>query len=620
MCGIAGFISSSSSTGREEAVQLVQAMTKRLERRGPDSGGSHCFSGPATAVFGHRRLAIIDLSPAGHQPMLTPDGELGVVFNGCIYNFMDLRQELEAAGYQFRSHCDTEVLLHGYRHWGIDGMAQRLRGMFAFAIWDQPRQVLYLVRDRLGVKPLAYAARAGKIAFASTLPALHCAGLTGGLNAEGVLEFLEFGWLSEDQSIYEGARKVPPATIVEWHQGATKERPYWTLPAAGAQPLRFEEAVERTEELILESVRLRLMADVPIAALISAGVDSTLVCWALTKLGANLRSYTVSTPGDPSDEAPEAAATARHLGIAHEVIELPRNEPPDLTQLIDAYPEPFACSSGLGMLKVCRAVKPHATVLLTGDGGDDIYLGYPHYRHFLLAQRMGQRIPGPLARAWNAAAWQPTWPKLLGRGAHLLHYATGGLGAVTSTHNGLPYYGQQGLLGDRLKEQTIASRRIPRSPESGRELLGEFHTYELKTRFVSEYMTKVDGASMHYAIETRAPLLDHRLWECAGSLSHETRLRGGELKAVLRAIARRHVPGVADRRKRGFTIPVERWLVSTWRDQLEALGSGSLLEREGWIRKGALAPAISRALGAAQAPVQLWYLLVLENWLAHNQQ
>jgi len=617
MCGVAGFV---SATPGANLGNLVGEMTRRMVRRGPDSSGFHQFDSRSAAVgFGHRRLAIIDLSPAGHQPMLTTDGKTGVVFNGCIYNFLELRRQLEQMGHRFVSQCDTEVLLHGYTAWGIDVLASRLRGMFAFAIWDDRLQRLFLVRDRMGVKPLVYAARNGNFAFASTISALRCSGLTGEINPLGVLEFLEFGWLSEEQCIYQGAHKVAPASIVEWNAGQISSRRYWQLPEPGSRNMSFEQAVDQAQELILESVRLRLISDVPIAALLSAGIDSSLVCWALSELKAPVHSYTVATPGDPADESAEAAETARLLKIPHEVIALPPDSPPSMDDLINAYSEPFACSSALGMLQVCRAVKPRATVLLTGDGGDDIFLGYPHYRHFRSAERLANLLPGFATQGWRALPWRPNQPKFLRRAAHLLDYAAGGLGAVTAQHDGLPYYRNAQMLGQRLDPLQIASREIAPSLASSRRLLSDFHAYELQTRFVSEYMTKVDGATMFHAIEARSPLLDQNLWEFAAGLSHDVRLHQGESKAVLKQIVRRRLgPQVAARRKRGFTVPVERWLVTTWRPQLECLAEDSLLESQGWIRKGSLGPAVRRGLQGTQAPVQLWYLAVLESWLRHS--
>src|SRR6185312_6760007 len=506
MCGIAGFVSDSLP---RDAAEVVRRMNFSQQRRGPDAEGLQVWEG--SAAFGHRRLAIYDLSDAGRQPMLSADGRIGIVFNGSIYNFLDIRRELEQGGCRFHSRCDTEVLLHGYREWGIDRLVQRLRGMFAFAIWADRVRKLTMVRDRLGVKPLLYSMSRLGLAFASTARALAVADFAGEISADAVLEFLEFGWVSEGRSIFSNVRKVPPATIVEWHEGHISQRAYWALPAGGSRRIRFEDAVSETEELLLEAVKIRLEADVPVAALLSGGVDSTLICWAMSKLGANIRSFTVGTPGDPADESIEARETAKLLSIPHEVIELPPDEPPALDDLVSAYGEPFACSSALAMLRVSRAVKEKATVLLTGDGGDDVYLGYTYHRNFMRAQRLASHLPEAVAHFWPVLRQGIRRVPALRRPMHLMDFATGGLGAATRVHEGLPFYQQAGMLGDRLAGKVLAQRAIPGSFLSARRLLADFLEYERRTRFVSEYMTKVDGATMFYAIEARSPFLDQRL-------------------------------------------------------------------------------------------------------------
>jgi asparagine synthase (glutamine-hydrolysing) len=590
-------------------------MVKSLERRGPDSEGMELWP---SAILGHRRLAIFDLSPAGHQPMVSANRSVGLVFNGAIYNFLDLRSELEQAGHSFRSRTDTEVLVEGYRAWGIDKLVARLRGMFAFALWDDSRRTLYLVRDRLGVKPLFYFEGSGQIAFASTARALSDAGIASEPDATAILEFLEFGFVTDARSVYAGVRKVQAGCIVEWREGQCKERQYWSLPREDRHlRITFDEAVEETERLLIEAVRLRLFADVPVGALLSGGIDSTLICWAMSKLKANIKSFTVSTPGHVADESGDAAETARILGIPHEVIELPPDTPPDIDDLTAAFGEPFACSSALGMLKVSGAIKPLLTVLLTGDGGDDVYLGYSYQKRFWTAQRLAQSVPGPLAAAWPAFRPLIDAVPQLRRPRQLLDYAMRGLSAVTSAHDGLPYYQRRGILGPRLEGCSIESRMIPASAGSGRRVLQDFLDFDQKTRFVSEYMTKVDGGAMRYAIEARSPFLDQEIWNFAARLPFSLRLRNGELKAVLREIVRRRIgPQVANRKKRGFTIPVENWLVTHWREQLRVIASGgSLLESEGWIRSGSLKAPVAEAFERGNAPVQLWYLIVLENWI-----
>jgi len=595
----------------------VRAMMAALTRRGPDSEGLESWP---NATLGHRRLAIIDLSPSGHQPILSENRETGVVFNGCIYNFLELRKELEHAGHAFDSHCDTEVLVRGYREWGIDGLAPRLHGMFAFAIWDEPNRKLTLVRDRLGVKPLMYAVRGGEIAFASTQVALRAAGWGGEIDPQAVLAYLEFGYVTEERSAFQDIHKLPPATILEWQCGKIRQRTYWSLPET-EQPAKitFEEAVEETERLLVEAVRLRLYADVPIGALLSGGIDSALVCWAMAKLNANVKTFTVGTPGDPSDETAGARETARLLGLPQEVVTLPAENPGVLEELIDAYSEPFACQSALGMLLVSRAVKPLATVLLTGDGGDDVFLGYPFFANAWRAERLARTFPSGVTAMWQRAShWFPGRGRMR-RTQNFLNYAAEGLGAFVRARDGLPYYQRHGILGERLEGRALAQRNIPGSPDSARHLLRDVFNFHRTTEFTSQFMPKVDGATMYYALEARAPFLDQKLWEFAAKLSPQVLLRHGRLKEVLREIVRRRIGRrVAARRKQGFTIPVERWLARRWSGALDELKGTTLLEREGWIRPGTLRRPIEEALARQWVPAQLWYLLVFELWLRRS--
>lgn len=613
MCGIAGYVELESSS---LAHPKVRQMTAALARRGPDSEGFFTFP---NATLGHRRLAILDLSPAGHQPMISDCGKVGLVFNGCIYNFLDLRASLEAEGVRFQSRCDTEVLLKGYMAWGLDRLLPRLRGMYAFAFWDERDHTLSLVRDRLGVKPLLFRDTGDSIAFASTAAALSSAGFAGAIAPSGVLEFLEFGYLGEDNSIYEGLRKVSPGGVVQWREGRLSSRQYWNLPEPSSESgpdIQFDQAVAQTEELLIESVRLRLQADVPIGALLSGGIDSSLVCWALKQLNANVTAFTVATPGEAGDESAAAAQTAALLGIPHRIIPMPPESDDLLGELTEGFGEPLGCSSALAMLRVSRAIKPYATVLLTGDGGDDIFLGYPYHRVYWLAQQWANRLPAAAAPLWRSIRPLAQLFPSLRRPKHFLDYATGGLGALTLVHDGLPYYEARGMLGPRLAGLSLPQRQIPPSMSSARRLLYDALAYERRMQFNGEFLTKVDGGTMFHALEARSPFLDSDMWDFAARLPASLRLRGGELKAVLRAIARRRLgPEVADRPKQGFIIPVERWLVQHWRPALESLAQNSLLERDGWIQPGQLRPAIQEAVARKWAPQQLWFLVVLESWL-----
>jgi asparagine synthase (glutamine-hydrolysing) len=613
MCGIAGLVGSQDQV---TALGIVRRMVGALARRGPDGEGIETWQ---NAVLGHRRLAIFDLTDAGRQPMLSPERDVAVVFNGAIYNFLDLRTELESHGRPFKSHTDTEVLIHGYRQWGIDGLIDRLRGMFAFGLWDNRQQCLFLVRDRLGVKPLAYVERNGTIAFASTIRALRQAGLVGTLDAQAIAAYLDSGFVPDDYAIYVGAAKVPAASVITWHRGQVRIRRYWQPPSPGTGPLPFREAVERAETLLLRAVARRLQADVPVAALLSGGIDSSLVCWAIGQTGADVTAFTISTPEDPVDEADDARRTAHRLGVSHRVLDLRTDALPSVDELTAAYSEPFACASAFGMLRAARAVRSSATVLLTGDGGDDVFLGYPRHRHFWLAQQVACRMPAAMASGWEAIRKHipPVGP--LPRGISFMNYVTGGLGAVTVSGAGWPYYEGFQLLGEQLADTRIRNREIPWSREAGCQVLSDYLLYELAARFVGEYMVKVDGGAMHFSLEARSPFLDQDLWEFAAALPLELRLRRCRLKAVLRELARRRIDArVARLRKRGFSVPVERWLIGPWRTTFETTFRDSLLARDGWLRSVPILEAFARATQAGRAPTELWRVFVLELWMRHE--
>jgi asparagine synthase (glutamine-hydrolysing) len=593
-------------------------MVADLARRGPDSEGIAVWPGVA---LGHRRLAILDLSDAGHQPMLSEDGQIGVVFNGCIYNYVPLREELIQRGHLFRSHCDTEVLLRGYQEWGIDGLSRRINGMFAFGIWDHSRRKLFLVRDRLGVKPLVYASIGSDIAFASTISALRAGGVGGEIDPEAILEFLEFGFVTEARCIYTGIQKLPPASILEWHDGSCSTRTYWSLPEIDAfSSLTFDEAVEQTEQLIIDAVRLRVQSDVPVGALLSGGIDSALVCWALAKINTNITTFTIATPGDPADESADAAFTAGILGIPNKQVSLDLGQTGYMEQLVDAFSEPFACQSAAGMLRVSAAVRPFAKVLLTGDGGDEIFGGYSFLSHAWRAEQISRILPASAVPVWRTLRRAIPSVGPLRRARNFGDYVVGGLGSFSRIRPGLPFFEERNLLGDRLAQTELPQRNVPPSTESARRLFSDVFAYHKKTHFQSEFLLKVDGATMYHGIEARAPFLDQHIWEFAAQLPPEIRFRGGQLKAILRRIVRNRIhPAVATRRKRGFNVPAEEWLYANSKRYLDPLRRGSLLEHTGWINPGKLNTAINDALRLGSIPTQLWYLVVLEEWLQRER-
>ena len=588
-------------------------MLETLARRGPDGCGLHAWD---DAAFGHRRLAIFDTSNAGRQPMISPDGSVGVTFNGAIYNFPELRSELAARGYRFMSRTDTEVLVHGYDAWGIDGLVERLHGMFAFALWDDRSRTLHLVRDRLGVKPLLFVEQNGLLAFASTAAALADGGFGGAIDAHAVAEFLEFSFVSDERSIFQNVKKIPAAHIAQWRDGVMHIRRYWSPNAPRETKASFDEIVDEAERLFLQAVRLRLEADVPVAALLSGGIDSGLVCWAIKALGANVTAYTIATPGDPWDESSDAVKTARELGIDHRVLPLSPQNAPSVAALISAYGEPFACGSALGMMAISGVVREHAKVLLTGDGGDDVFLGYPRDLHYFLAQRLAQILPDASGAAWASVRGAVPQAGALRRAVHFIDYATGGYPAVIAVRQGMPFYVEHGILGERLRDVELQHRTLQPSANAARRIMDDHLAFELKTSFVCEFMTKVDGATMHNGLEARSPMLDQRLWEYASALPYGVRLHGGSLKAILREIARRRISArVARGVKRGFGVPVQRWLTSRWRADFEEAFSDSVLESAGWIHAQPVLRFMRTLTEEDTAPDQLWYLYVLERWM-----
>lgn len=609
MCGITGLTSRQPA---DRDAHAVESMSNALRRRGPDGEGSALWE---TAALGHRRLAILDLSDRGRQPMVSEDGTVGLVFNGAIYNFAELRRELTTHGFGFRSDTDTEVLLHGYRHWGIDELTRRISGMFAFALWDDRSRELFLVRDRLGVKPLLYAMQGGTLAFASTARALRAAGFGGPLDEQAVMDFLEWGVVPEQRSIYRGVEKLPPATIGRWKDGRLETRCYWTPPTAPARRGSFEDAVEQAEHLILSAVRKRTRADVPIGALLSGGIDSALVCWALRQVGSDISAYTFAAPGEPEDESNGARLTAQEIGIPLTVLEAeaPGDEWSDLT---DAYAEPFACGSALGMLRLSAAARGAVTVLLTGDGGDDVFLGYPHHRSLSTAQRLAGMLPVPLARLGLGAGLRPPAAGPARRARNYAGYVAGGLGAFLRVRNSARRFGSHGLLGPRLRDLRPQSQTAVIVPGSGRRILDDYLGFALQHQFVAEYLAKVDGATMYHGLEARSPFLDHELWEFAAALPYPVRLHGGSLKAVLREIARRRIsPRVAAGPKRGFEVPIAAWLRGKWQGRVTELLEDSHLSSGGWLDGRRLLAQTRRGEFPGS---QLWYAVVLENWLRRD--
>jgi asparagine synthase (glutamine-hydrolysing) len=343
-----------------------------------------------------------------------------------------------------------------------------------------------------------------------------------------------------------------------------------------------------------------------------------LICWAVAKLGGDITSYTIGTPGHAWDETEAARNTARTLGIRHQVLTMDDTLPLDTTKLASAYAEPFACASALGMLTLSRAMASSVKVMLTGDGGDDVFLGYPPHRHLWLAENLSRLLPLSVKASWLTV--RSKFPRVgpLRRAGALFDYTAGGLGALVSYSNSLPAYKVEGLIGDRLWDLPDFNETCW-TVNGEYRMLQEYLAYLHKHWFISEFMTKVDGATMHYGLEARSPFLDQYLWEFTSSLPFGLRLHGGRLKAILRELAKRHIGwNVANRRKKGFGIPVQRWIVARWHRQVEAVLRDSILEKEGWIHSGPALAQLNLATRNGWAPQHLWYIFVLESWLRYE--
>jgi asparagine synthase (glutamine-hydrolysing) len=432
-----------------------------------------------------------------------------------------------------------------------------------------------------------------------------------------VLQFLDHGNVAGDQCIFDDIHKLAPASILHWKDGLVSESVYWSLPVADESfKITFDEAVEEAERLIVEATRLRLCSDVPISALLSGGIDSSLVCWALSRLNANLTAFTVGTPGDSSDESAHARQTAQKLGIPHKIVELPTERPEMLAELELAYSEPFASPSAQAMLRVSRAIRPKAKVVLTGDGGDDVFLGYPFLRAAWQAQQTARSLPKFAAPLLRTVAENLPSIGSLRRVRNFAGYASSGLSAYIGASDRVPYLTRAGVFGERLRGVKVPHLSLSPSADSAHNLLSEVLRHQHRCHFLGEFMPKVDGATMYHSLEARAPFLDQALWEFAAKLPPALRLKGGELKAVLREVARRRLgPEVADRKKQGFTVPVGKWLAERWTSALDVLTRPNELERQGWVAPGTLAPLVAEARAKKQVRPPLWHLLLLEHWL-----
>jgi len=606
VCGIAGLWFSDARP--MDAEQQLDGMLACMEHRGPDDAGVW-IDHAANLILGHRRLAVIDLSPLAHQPMISEDRQFAVVFNGEIYNFTELRRELLAAGCRFASDSDTEVLLHGYRTWG-ERLLDRLVGMFAFAVWGGPHETLFLARDRAGEKPLYYARCTWGFAFASEVNALATLpGVATDIDRDALALYLHYQSVPAPYSIYRAARKLPPGHAMRVRRGGVHIWRYWDPVALATGPrLRIDEpeALAQLDGLLHTAVRGQMIADVPLGAFLSGGIDSTAVVAAMVELSSTpVKTFTIGFDVARFDESAHAGAVAAHLGTDHTVEMLTEREALAIIPSIPGmYGEPFADSSALPTYLVSRTARRHVTVSLSGDGGDEAFGGYPRYDYLELGAQL-RRVLGPAGKLLVPVLSK--FPGKLRRGAPLL-----ALPLPEIYRRLLTIFGPDEVraLTGRLPDLDafdsawqVASRQTVRR----RAMLIDLLTY-----LPDAILAKVDRAAMAVSLETRAPLLDHRILEFTlqlpGALVHRKRL--------LRHWVYRRVPrALVDRPKQGFGVPLARWFRGALRPALLDVLTPARLQTVGVTEYALVKRLIDEHLsGAADHSSRLWALLVLGLW------
>ena len=642
MCGLTGLWLRDGASSEYLSV-CAGRMADALVHRGPDDAGVSVDAGAGLAL-GFRRLSILDLSPAGHQPMLSTDGRYALVFNGEIYNYRELRHELEQIGARFRGGSDTEVILEAVAAWGAVATAKKLWGMFALAVWDRQLRELVIARDRLGKKPLYYAFTSKGLFFASELKALvACPEFTPGVDRGALSSFTRFGYVPAPQSIYHGVQKLLPGSYLRLREGQSPEvEAYWRAEAVAEDGVRRRrcpsdaEAVGELEALLSDAVTRRMIADVPLGALLSGGVDSSAVVALMqANSGQKIRTFTIGFTEAAYNEAHAARAVARHLGTDHtDLFVTPEQALALIPKLPQVYDEPFADSSQIPTLLVCELARRHVVVTLSGDGGDEVFAGYTRYAWANRIWKALSLLPASLRpgtsraiTAVNVGTWdrlyshlEPvlprTWRQTLP--GDKLHKAAGLLAATSPDrlyHRVVSVYHRPEELVIGGIEATPAmldpsfSRAVPDFTE--RMMLLDQLTY-----LPDDILVKVDRASMAVGLEARSPLLDHRILEWAWGLPFALKQRNGESKWVLRQLLKRYVPeSLTDRPKMGFAMPLDVWLRGPLRDWAEALLDERRLRSEGFFNAAPIRAMWHEHLaGRGHHQNPLWAVLTFQSW------
>lgn len=648
MCGIAGFVDFSQSISADLMQATIRQMSDTLLHRGPDDGGTWVDAEVGIAL-GHRRLSIVDLSPEGHQPMVSADSRYVIVFNGEIYNFLELSEQLKRLGHKFRGHSDTEVMLASFTQWGVDGAIERFNGMFAFALWDRQERILHLGRDRLGEKPLYYGWMGQTFLFGSELKALKAhPSFQAEINRDALALFLRHSYISAPYSIYKGIYKLPPGTLLTLNgiDPHPVPVPYWSARKVAELGVREpftgseSEAVAQLDALLHEAIGLRMVADVPLGAFLSGGIDSsTVVALMQAQSSQPVKTFTIGFYEDTYNEAQYAKSVAEHLGCDHtELYVTPEEALAVIPNLPILYDEPFSDASQIPTFLVSQLARKHVTVSLSGDGGDELFAGYNRY---FWGRSIWQKIgwmPATLrqmaARAWTSVSPQ-TWDWSLSHfkavlPAEIQQIASGDrlqkLGEIVAVPNPEAMYTRlvshwkepEALVIGSLEPLTALSDRQSHAQLS--DFTQRMMYLDTVTYLPDDILVKVERASMGVSLEGRIPLLDHRLVEFAWRLPLSMKIRNGQGKWLLRQVLYKYVPQkLIERPKTGFSVPIDSWLRGSLRDWAETLLDETRLRQEGFLNPQPIRQKWAEHLaGTHRWEYYLWDVLMFQSWLERN--
>jgi len=629
MCGIAGIVDTRET--RKIDRDLLYRMTHRLAHRGPDGSGFHSALGIG---LGHRRLAIIDVA-GGHQPLFNEDKTIAISFNGEIYNFQELAEELKSKGHRFRTHSDTEVIVHAWEEWG-EASLTRFRGMFAFALWDERQQTLFLARDRFGKKPLYYTLLDdGLLLFASEMKALLvCPAVQQRINPTAVEDYFAYGYVPESKSIYGDIHKVPPAHFLAVRRGRPMQAAssYWDLAFDDDRAISEQQAQRELIERLRESVKMRLISEVPIGAFLSGGTDSSAIVGMMAEISGLVSSFSIGFTQAAFDESQYAEMVAAQYNTLHHRRIVDADDVDLIEQLARIYDEPFADASAIPTYRVCALARERVTVALSGDGGDEMFAGYRRYRWHNSEEKFRQLLPNHIRRPLLRTLGR-MYPKL-DRAPRVLRAKATLLELAESTVDG--YFLNVAMLDDSVRTKLFSSRFARElqgyhaKEELARHLaaaptadpLSAAQYADMKTYLPGDILTKVDRASMANSLEVRSPLLDHGFAEWAASIPARLKLQNGEGKYIFKRAMESRLPGdVLYRPKQGFVVPLASWFRGPLREQVRSALMGSLIRETGWFNSLFIETAFEKHVSGSRDYTRLiWSLLMFEAFLRQEHR